>query len=219
MTDSTFTPAQPTGMQPIADDLRAAAKAYRKGIYRDVSPDHLADTFDRIASSIEAAQPPAAPVETKPFYGAQCPTYPNCSGGCGLGCTHEVKQHQSCSAATEAVAWQFTDDRYPYIKGIVTDRQRTVEAWREGDIKFVGLGPITAVEPQTFGNAVLETTSNMAAAVENLARHQEQCDMDGVMVKVSRQALDEVLSGVEAINSFACAVSRPVLLRDEEAGK
>ncbi|MEY9506939.1 hypothetical protein ABIE87_006497 [Bradyrhizobium diazoefficiens] len=74
-------------------------------------------------------------------------------------------------------------------------------------------------EPQTFGNAVLETTSNMAAAVENLARHQEQCDMDGVMVKVSRQALDEVLSGVEAINSFACAVSRPVLLRDEEAGK
>ena len=62
---------------------------------------------------------------------------------------------------------------------------------------------------QTLGSAVLETTSNMAAAVENLARHQEQCDMDGVMVKVSRQALDEVLSGVEAINSFACAVSRP----------
>lgn len=47
-----------------------------------------------------AAQPPAAPVETKPFYGAQCPTYPNCSGGCGLGCTHEVKQHQSCSAGS-----------------------------------------------------------------------------------------------------------------------
>lgn len=52
-----------------------------------------------------ASQPPAAPVETKPFYGAQCPTYPNCSGGCGLGCTHEVKQHQSCSAGSEPVAW------------------------------------------------------------------------------------------------------------------
>lgn len=26
-----------------------------------------------------------------PFYGAECPDYPNCSGGCGLGCTHEVE--------------------------------------------------------------------------------------------------------------------------------
>lgn len=40
----------------------------------------------------------------------------------------------------------------------------------------------------------------IAPAVENLACHQEQCDMDGVMVKVSRQALDEVL---ELINQLA----------------
>lgn len=25
------------------------------------------------------------------FYGAQCPSYPNCTGGCGLGCTHEIE--------------------------------------------------------------------------------------------------------------------------------
>jgi hypothetical protein len=25
----------------------------------------------------------------EPFYGAQCPSYPNCKGGCGLGCTKE----------------------------------------------------------------------------------------------------------------------------------
>src|SRR5688572_22715454 len=25
----------------------------------------------------------------RPFYGAECPSYPNCSGGCGLGCTKE----------------------------------------------------------------------------------------------------------------------------------
>jgi len=37
------------------------------------------------------------------------------------------------------------------------------------------------------------------AAIDNLANHQEQCDMDGVMVKVSRQALDEVLTYVRAI--------------------
>lgn len=62
-----------------------------------------------------AAQPPAAPVETKPFYGAQCPTYPNCSGGCGLGCTHEVKQHQSCSADTveEIAKWLHDETEHP----------------------------------------------------------------------------------------------------------
>jgi hypothetical protein len=27
---------------------------------------------------------------SQPFYGAQCPSYPNCNGGCGLGCTHDI---------------------------------------------------------------------------------------------------------------------------------
>lgn len=26
----------------------------------------------------------------RPFYGAECPQYPNCAGGCGLGCSKEV---------------------------------------------------------------------------------------------------------------------------------
>jgi hypothetical protein len=29
--------------------------------------------------------------KAKPFYGAQCRLYPNCTGGCGLGCTHEIE--------------------------------------------------------------------------------------------------------------------------------
>lgn len=49
--------------------------------------------------------------------------------------------------------------------------------------------------------AITETIDGIASAVENLARHQEQCDMDGVMVKVSRQALDEVLGAIEFINT------------------
>ena len=36
-------------------------------------------------------------------------------------------------------------------------------------------------------------------AVEQLTNHQEQCDFDGVMVKVSRQALDEVLEFIRAL--------------------
>jgi hypothetical protein len=30
--------------------------------------------------------------KSAPFYGAQCPAYPNCTGGCGLGCTYEIER-------------------------------------------------------------------------------------------------------------------------------
>ena len=61
---------------------------------------------------------------------------------------------------------------------------------------------------------VLDILNVVAPAVENLAGHQEQCDMDGVMVKVSRQALDEVLNAVnevalEAVESAAAKGSQP----------
>lgn len=36
----------------------------------------------------------AAPI---PFYGAECPSYPACNGGCGLGCTHEIESAQSAA--------------------------------------------------------------------------------------------------------------------------
>jgi len=36
----------------------------------------------------------------RPFHGAQCPSYPNCSGGCGLGCTHEIE-----AARASPVGW------------------------------------------------------------------------------------------------------------------
>ena len=31
----------------------------------------------------------------RPFYGAECPSYPDCNGGCGLGCTHEIEAARS----------------------------------------------------------------------------------------------------------------------------
>jgi len=55
---------------------------------------------------------------------------------------------------------------------------------------------------------VFDILNPVAPAVENLACHQEQCDMDGVMVKVSRRALDEVL---EAINKLAIAAAQDTL--------
>ena len=56
---------------------------------------------ERIVATLNAAyalshappQPAQAPAVTKePFYGATCPAYPNCQGGCGLGCRHEIEQ-------------------------------------------------------------------------------------------------------------------------------
>ncbi len=55
---------------------------------------------------------------------------------------------------------------------------------------------------------VFDILNPIAPAVENLASHQGQCDQDGVMVKVSRQALDEVLN---AINDLAIAAAQDSL--------
>ena len=49
-----------------------------------------------------AAMPPTAPAQK--FYGAECPSYPNCTGGCGLGCTHEIEQAHDSALDAELVA-------------------------------------------------------------------------------------------------------------------
>lgn len=41
------------------------------------------------------SQPPAT--TPTPFYGAQCPSYPACNGGCGLGCTHEIERSRTAA--------------------------------------------------------------------------------------------------------------------------
>ncbi|MCS3503411.1 hypothetical protein M2189_007073 [Bradyrhizobium japonicum] len=33
-----------------------------------------------------------ASTDAEDFSGARCPSYPNCGGGCGLGCSHEMVQ-------------------------------------------------------------------------------------------------------------------------------
>lgn len=53
----------------------------------------------------------------------------------------------------------------------------------------------------------------IAPAVEALACHQEQCDEDGVLVKVSRQAVDEVVNSISniaiALHAQADSASTP----------
>lgn len=55
---------------------------------------------------------------------------------------------------------------------------------------------LTAGASSELRRVWLDRLNAIAPAVENLAGHQEQCDFDGVRVKVSRQALDEVLNVV-----------------------
>lgn len=62
--------------------------------------------------------------------------------------------------------------------------------------------------PDSTARVIFDILNPVALAVENLACHQAQCDMDGVMVEVSRQALDQVL---EAINQLVIAAAQDAL--------
>lgn len=65
--------------------------------------------------------------------------------------------------------------------------------------------PELAAEVDRRGKAIERLEARLAhidgiyrGAIDNLLHHQTQLDMDGVMVGVSRQALCEVLDGVQA---------------------
>lgn len=76
---------------------------------------------------------------------------------------------------------------------------------------------LTAGVSSELRRAWLDKLNAIAPAVENLAGHQEQCDFDGVMVKVSRQALDEVLN---AVNDLAVSfVTAPATLIEQSGQK
>ena len=76
---------------------------------------------------------------------------------------------------------------------------------------------LTAGLDSGLRRAWLDRLNAIAPAVENLASHQEQCDFDGVMVKVSRQALDEVLN---AVNDLAVSfVTAPATLIKQSGQK
>ncbi len=69
--------------------------------------------------------------------------------GCVRDLILSVKEREMIIAtlraeAQEPVAWMCNDERYPWIKGLVTTSDGTVEAWRSSDIAFVGLGPISS---------------------------------------------------------------------------
>jgi len=86
-------PSQPMSETDIVLRLRHLAKLLGVGSF-DI-PARLNEAADEIERLRGLSQEPAT------FYGAQCPTYPNCSGGCGLGCTHEIEQARAARSSPE----------------------------------------------------------------------------------------------------------------------
>lgn len=80
-----------------------------------------------------------------------------------------------------------------------------IEAWMR-DHASAGEGAVFDLYPdhQMLVISALRTESlclseQEKSAVKNLRNHQDQCDADGVMVKVSRQALDETLAAIDRL--------------------
>lgn len=80
-----------------------------------------------------------------------------------------------------------------------------IEAWMR-DHASAGEGAVFDLCPdhQLLVISALRTESSCLSeqeksAVKNLRNHQDQCDADGVMVKVSRQALDETLAAIDRL--------------------
>lgn len=48
--------------------------------------------------------------KARPFYGAECPSYPDCNGGCGLGCTHKIESAKRADGEAGMAWWNGLSD-------------------------------------------------------------------------------------------------------------
>ncbi|WP_128089473.1 hypothetical protein [Bradyrhizobium viridifuturi] len=76
---------------------------YDTEVQADVSAPRGATTNTRLSSPhrrrvAETTAASRKKTSEQPFYGARCPSYPNCGGGCGLGCTHEIEAANALAA-------------------------------------------------------------------------------------------------------------------------
>lgn len=78
---------------------------------------------------------------------------------------------------------------------------------RYADAVAEALDLSAAVATARLRGLMIEHMATIMPAIRNLASNQDQCDMDGVMVKVSRQALCEVLQGLDSFNTIAAPQS------------
>lgn len=136
------------------------------------------------------------PLELKPcpFCGGEADSdsarnYRNISTG-----TPEKAAAIYCTKCSADMTWCYRDtpeiERDHVMKLLIEQWNTRATASLQGE---------DAVERVALRHTVLDILNSVAPAVENLACNQEQADADGCMVKVSRQAVDEVLAAVNEV--------------------
>src|SRR6266704_428159 len=89
---------------PPASTSRGREKAIRASVLslREALPDAEGIKWWCDSFLLAFASPPEQPAAAQTFYGAECPSYPACTGGCGLGCTKEIEydRHQATAGET-----------------------------------------------------------------------------------------------------------------------
>jgi hypothetical protein len=93
---------QPARTEPdLTDPVVVHANMLRGTIARP-TPEQIRHLYPEMFAELQTA-PSELPKEyvapfrmhggtRTPFHGAECPSYPNCTGGCGLGCTKEMEK-------------------------------------------------------------------------------------------------------------------------------
>lgn len=85
------------------------------------------------------------------------------------------------SEERKPIAWLCRDDRYPYIRGIVTDRPTTMVAWRDAGISFVELVPVDEVE---------ELRGVIVGLDDRCANYERQCEQQRSQLDSARKVLE-----------------------------
>lgn len=90
-----------SAQRPLDDDAKMVSRCLE--ILETVPGENLIDRVSRIfdwhrrlSDEYHALSETLSSTE-RPFHGAECPSYPNCDGGCGLGCTKEIERHRAAA--------------------------------------------------------------------------------------------------------------------------
>lgn len=86
--------AAPPAAQPVAWREVLLEQAIRDSIESLERNSTSAPVVECLKAALDA-QSESAEVR---FHGAECPSYPDCTGGCGLGCTHEIERNRLARA-------------------------------------------------------------------------------------------------------------------------
>jgi hypothetical protein len=180
------------------DPIRWIKDTYLMWLKGDLDPAHM-----RLGQHFFRAQPQVAP--TQPFYGARCAAYPNCSGGCGCGCTHEIGD-------VEARIAVLSDALKRISKNTCCDNcQEAARVARSALGAYVGL----ARQPEPLSRS---SAGNVELLIENLIQsaveYENNCDR--LVAKTIRVELEKAKQAIRDALTLAQPQAAPNVVRGGE---